>query len=35
MYNYDLLDKTYALRTDMIYADINYEDLEYLLERDD
>ena len=30
MYNYDLLDKTYALRTDMIYADINDEDLEYL-----
>lgn len=35
MYNYDLLDKTYALRTDMIYADINDEDLKYLLERDD
>lgn len=35
MYNYDLLDKTYALRTDMIYADIKDEDLEYLLERDD
>ena len=34
MYNYDLLDKTYALRTDMIYADIKDDYLEYLLKRD-